>query len=390
MQRRRKQSVVPTIVAIAITAVILCCLIALMFIFANQENEEAIPPSSGITIDKTHVPGGIITVPGGTILIAENVDPEKFCLTKEQIDELYAIIAAAEAEEYLVPAARKRDIESRDIDDGIIGDDSDRNPESGSNPESSPESGGATAPETEIRHRNISLFFEDLSSGYTLGYNSELKYFTASLIKAPFCTYLYTLADKGELDLEEAITIEYSQLREGTGKISKMPFEDFPISLSVSELIEQAIRNSDNTAMDALKRRFGVAGFTEYATKLGLNYPEDIKEITNGSITAIDANIYIKAIYNYIQNGKHGYELKDHMSRTVNPLIVSSYPVIRKYGWTPNALHDMAIIDAPHPYLVTICTDGGMGNSSDYRLYRRLSEKLQEFHDNYYTADLPK
>ncbi len=231
---------------------------------------------------------------------------------------------------------------------------------------------------------SVSIYFEDIESGYVYTNNDDYKYFIASLIKAPYAMYLYTLAEQGKCDLEEIYTIEYKNIQVGTGKIKDMKEEKFPLSMSVRELISYAIRYSDNTAMEALRKRYNHIGYQSYANSLGLNYPEDVSYIVNGKITAKDAGIYNKAIYNYIQTGKYGNELKEDMSHTTNPIIRSKYPVVRKYGWAELSFHDMAVVYAPHPYLLTILSDKGLGNSKDHKLFADISKLIETFLENRY------
>ena len=80
----------------------------------------------------------------------------------------------------------------------------------------------------------ISVFYKDLSSGYTYTYNSEQKYFIASLIKAPYCMYIYDLASQGKCDLNKSYTYAARHKAGGTGKIQDM---SVGTSFTLEELI---------------------------------------------------------------------------------------------------------------------------------------------------------
>ncbi|MFZ2539763.1 MAG: serine hydrolase [Oscillospiraceae bacterium] len=231
---------------------------------------------------------------------------------------------------------------------------------------------------------NVSIYFEDIESGYVYTSNDDYKYFIASLIKAPYCMYLYTLTEQGKCNLDEIYTIEFKDIQQGTGKIKDKKQEEFPLTMSVRELISYAIRYSDNTSMEALRKHYNHIGYQSYAKSLGLNYPEDVSYIVNGKITAKDAGVYIKAIYNYIETGKYGNELKEDMSHTTNPMIRSKHPVVRKYGWAKLSFHDMAIVCAPHPYLLTILSDKGLGKKEDHQLFAEISKLIESFHAKRY------
>lgn len=218
----------------------------------------------------------------------------------------------------------------------------------------------------------VSVFYKDLNSGYTYTYNSEQKYFIASIIKAPYCMYIYDLASQGKCDLNKRYTYAARHKAGGTGKIQYM---SVGISFTLEELIGYAIKYSDNVAMNMLKENFPVEGYRTYAKSLGLKYPEDIKYATNGNITATDAGIYIESIHNFINNNTYGSKLRTLMLSTSNPMITSNYPVVRKYGWATASFHDMAIVEAPYPYLLSICTN----HDGDYSTFKKISQIIQKY-----------
>ena len=218
----------------------------------------------------------------------------------------------------------------------------------------------------------ISIFYKDLNSSYTYTYNSEQKYFIASLIKAPYCMYIYDLASQGKCDLNKRYTYEVRHKAGGTGKIQDM---SVGTSFTLEELIGYAIKYSDNVAMNILKENFNVEGYRAYAKDLGLKYPEDIKYATNGNITATDAGIYIEAIHDFIHHNTYGPRLKTLMLSTRNPMIIASYPIVRKYGWADASFHDMAIVEAPYPYLLCICTN----HDGDYSTFKKISQLIERY-----------
>lgn len=295
----------------------------------------------------------------------------EYALTAEEIAEIEAIITKAEAELYYDPSTVSSSTSS-EVPSAVA---------------TSPTSSG-TSSKKEMKpppeKRSISIFFEDIQSGYTYSYNADRKYFVASLIKAPYSMYLYTLAESGKCDLEEKVTVELKDLKEGTGNIRKKKPEEFPLTMTVRELMSEAIRSSDNTAMEKLRKKFPDKDYAVYAKSLGLKYPNDIKNAVNASITATDAGVYAKAIYNYIQNGKYGNELYTDMINTTNPLILSQYKVARKYGWAELSFHDMAVVYAKSPYTLSICTDATIGKKSDYKLFADLSRAFEKFHQKRY------
>ncbi len=229
------------------------------------------------------------------------------------------------------------------------------------------------------RDGRISLIFHDINSGYTYSQLPEKDYFVASIIKAPYCLYLLQLAESGELDLSEKLVYESRFYSGGTGDIQKKPVGSV---FTIDELIRYCIERSDNIGFRMLLNRYPAQGFVDWAEKLGIKNLEGIKDLINGRINADDAMIYLKAINAYIKTDTPGAKkLKEHMLNTINPIIFADYPVIRKYGWAKGAYHDIAIIDAPNPYLLVLLTDCDEANASDRGLFWRISYKIQEFTD---------
>lgn len=290
----------------------------------------------------------------------QSVTAGEMAFTPDEISELEEIIKKGEAAHYYTLTSS---------DNAAL--------EAAKKPSASSSTSSKYLPPPE--YRSLSIYFEDLTSGYTYSYNADQKYFIASLIKAPYCMYLYTLAEEGECDLNERITVEYRHVQAGTGAIAKKSPSQFPFEMTVRELMREAIRSSDNTAMELLRKKYPHTGYQTYATSLGLKYPEDVKLIVNGSITAGDAGVYLRAINEYINNGKYGKELREDMLHTTNPIIRANYPIVRKYGWADRSFHDMGIIEAPQPYILAICSDAALGTAEDHALLGNISKAIAKF-----------
>lgn len=227
----------------------------------------------------------------------------------------------------------------------------------------------------------VSVYFEDINSGNVYMYNKDEKYYIASLIKAPYCMYLYDLASQGKLDLEQKFTFEEKHKQEGTGKLKEM---ETPVDLTIRELISYAIIDSDNTAMKILLNTYNYVEYQKYAVSLGINYPDDVKFVVNGDIGAIDAGVYLGAIFDFIETNEYGAELKKDMLVTRNVMITSDYPIARKYGWADLSFHDMGIVYAPNPYLIAILTNHDQGKQEDYRLFREIANYIERLQQSKY------
>lgn len=242
-----------------------------------------------------------------------------------------------------------------------------------------PEEGRAALDALLAGYEGVSVFYQDVGSGATYEYRSLEKYPAASITKAPYCLYVLDLASQGRADLEQSFTYTEEWVRKGTGKIQDMPFGTV---LTLRELVRYAIEESDNVAFAMIRSAFPVAGYRAYAASFGLTYLEDIRNGANSLLCARDAGAYLAAIDRFIRTNPLGPELKASMQRTKNPMIRSSYPMARKYGWMEGAYHDMAIVYAPRPYRLAILSNHDGGTKDDLRMFREISQLIEQYSGN--------
>jgi len=233
---------------------------------------------------------------------------------------------------------------------------------------------------------NISVYYEDIKTGDSYGYKSNTGYYVASVVKAPFAMYVYQLADKGETDISAKYEYESKYHRTGSGVINDSLYGT---KFKLSEILEYTIRQSDNTAFCMIRNNFSTSDFLIYLKTIGydgsgLQSLNLSKNTINGSLSAKNAGLLAKRIYEYGESGSvNGKKLiEDMMNTDVHELVASKYPVARKYGSWTGALHDMAIVYAPKPYVLCIFT--GLGKSDDgdytkstYEVFSKISEKIE-------------
>ena len=239
-----------------------------------------------------------------------------------------------------------------------------------------PEEGRAALDTLLAGYEGVSVFYQDVGSGAVYEYRSLEKYPAASVVKAPYCLYVLDLASQGRADLNQTFTYTEQWMRKGTGKIQNMPFGTV---LTLRELVRYAIEESDNVAFALIRSAFPADGYRAYAASFGLTYPEDIRNGANSLLCARDAGAYLAAIDRFIRTNPYGPELKASLQRTKNPMIRSSYPMARKYGWMEGAYHDMAIVYAPHPYRLAILSNHDEGTKEDLRKFQEISMLIERY-----------
>jgi len=231
---------------------------------------------------------------------------------------------------------------------------------------------------------NTAIFFQNIDAGFTYTWNADRVFFGASISKASFALYLYQRADRGEIDLDCEITLTWADWNAGSGVI-KYRYQPGD-SLTTRRLIELNLYQSDNIATLALRRVYGVEGYTRFVEELGANPHRVGYRIMNGNLTANEVGIFARAIFDYIEsNAPNSEEMRQGLLNNQFPFQVSDYEKASKTGWTsPSAWHDMAIVYAPSPYILVIMSAREGWRARDYQDFADISRFFQEFNDRWF------
>lgn len=232
---------------------------------------------------------------------------------------------------------------------------------------------------------NISVYFQNMETGFVYMYNADRAYFSASVTKAFFSLYIYQKAERGEIDLDSIITYTAADFHGGSGVIRHR----YSVGAEVTqrELLRLNLSYSDNIATNMLRRVHGIDGYRGFVYSLGANYQHVRGNIFNSQLTAHDAGIFAQAIFEYIESdGGFSAEFREHLFNNQYPFIVSDYLVASKSGWTrPHAWHDMAIVYAPSPYILVILSQRNGWTARDYRDFSEISMKFQKFNTTWFS-----
>lgn len=98
---------------------------------------------------------------------------------------------------------------------------------------------------------NLAIYFEYLPSGISIGVNDREEMKLASLSKVPLVMSVLKKVEKGQLHVTDVVTLEKSDLDSKFGTLWK---RGDGAHISIKELIEYSLIESDNTAYHALLR----------------------------------------------------------------------------------------------------------------------------------------
>ena len=230
----------------------------------------------------------------------------------------------------------------------------------------------------------VSVFYQNMETGFVFRHNAQQRYFGASATKAPFALYIYLKAERGEADMNTIITYLAEDFWAGSGVIRHR--YSVGQGFTQRQLLHLMLTPSDNIATRMLRRVHGLEGYKAFVESIGAN-PDFVQNLTYSHLTADDAGIFLREMFNYIESGgRYSHDLRDNMLANRYAFIISDYPVASKSGWAANhgaAWHDMAIVYAPSPYILALLSSRA-GNAADRRVYDSISMFVQEFNSTWF------
>ena len=237
---------------------------------------------------------------------------------------------------------------------------------------------------------SLSVYFENIETGFVYRYNAERSYLSASVPKAIFALYLYQKAERGETDLSQYLTYYSRDFDSWSSPIMSLRYfagTAFP----QRQLIGWNLSYSDNIATNIIARTHGLCGYRDFIAEIGGN-PEYVSRwsLVRSQITADEAGLWAREIYHYMESEESNFneEFKSFMLNNQFPFIVSDYPVASKTGWdSPQAWHDMAVVYAPSPYVLVILSSGRWGTEADHQTFQEISMAFQEFNTKWFVGE---
>lgn len=190
---------------------------------------------------------------------------------------------------------------------------------------------------------SISVWIQDTTSGQTYTYKPDNGFYCASTLKAPYALWLCQRDEEGLIDLNATVGSD-------TGW----------------DLIYPMIAHSSNGAAHDLGAMWPGSldtGFSDFLSELGFASPEGcevVEEGIHGWVTGADGGRAMRALYDYFETGtENALQLQEAFLAADHDLLYCPAPAAKKYGSWDQALHDMAIVYADRPYIISMFTDWG-------------------------------
>ncbi len=138
---------------------------------------------------------------------------------------------------------------------------------------------------------SYSIYYKDLNSGNEFGIDEHKLLTAASVNKLPIAAYLYSLAYRGKINLEDTVVVQKDDIQDyGTGSLR---YQKPGGTYSLKDLAKLAIEQSDNTAAHVLGVRLDEANVQKYINGLGLVQTN----MVNNKTSAADMGKLLELIY---------------------------------------------------------------------------------------------
>lgn len=202
-----------------------------------------------------------------------------------------------------------------------------------------------------------SIYVIDLTSGESVGINETRVYIAASINKIPILASLYYEAQRGNVDLDERITVQATDIQDyGTGIIRN---EGPGGVYSLKTLAELMMQKSDNTAAYILSNKLDQNHIQELLGSWSLTQTNMAENKTsNRDIGILLRKMYLGQIANQsLTSEMFGFMTDSDFETRLPAKLPKSVKIYHKIGTEIGALHDVGIVEIPNaPYYIGVFT----------------------------------
>ena len=231
-----------------------------------------------------------------------------------------------------------------------------------------------------------SVYYVNLTTGETLGYQETAPMVAASSIKIAYNTYLYQQAAAGAFSMSDEMTYNAKpypegDLETGTGTVQTSPDGT---KYTVSELSRLSITISDNCATNMILRELGgidvvndgymvpISAVVNYRTPVSYTDYAGTEQSGRHRTSAEDLALYAKNLYVLYKAQPEVYQpLIDDLKTTeytwgIPAGVPAGTEVAHKVGFNPayGTNNDVGIVFAQEDYVICVMTESGSDSNA--------------------------
>ncbi|MGT2716027.1 serine hydrolase [Streptococcus respiraculi] len=211
---------------------------------------------------------------------------------------------------------------------------------------------------TKYHSKNIAVYVKKLSTGETAGVNQEQLMYAASITKLPELYYVQENINQKKINLTDSVKyvketedFDGAYEPEGSGSIPKTPDNQ---NYNIGDLINRTAKESDNVASNLLgyyaADKFDKRFYQETTRIAGQKW-----DMVSRMASAEMAGLMMEAIYH-----QNGYVLESLSATNFDDQRIArdiDVKVAHKIGDAYDFKHDVAIVYAKEPFVLSIFTD---------------------------------
>ncbi len=228
---------------------------------------------------------------------------------------------------------------------------------------------------------NYSVMVDGLSEPFKVEISEAEIYTGASVNKVPILAALYYFAQKGDIDLDQVITLQANEIQDyGTGSIR---YDPAGTTYSLKTLARLMMKQSDNTAAYILATE--VIGFERLAQVLelwGLPQTDMVNNKTsNKDMAQLMRKIYEEKVTNHAQTLEMLSFMKDTDFESRLPAkLPEEVTVYHKIGTEIRTIHDVGIVtDGKLTYYIGIFTTDVDDDPTTEELMAKISKLVYDY-----------
>lgn len=231
------------------------------------------------------------------------------------------------------------------------------------------------------RWKNYSVYVKDYNSPFTMGINETVIFTAASVNKVPIVAALYYYAGKGDIDLDERVTIQARDIQDfGTGSIRYDP----PGSVyAIKTLAKLAIQQSDNTAAYVLGTyTIGFEKIQALMNQWGLTQTDMVNNKTsNRDMSILFEKIYKGEITNPASTQEMLAFFKDtDFEDRLPTLLPQTATVYHKIGNEIAVMHDAGVVaDGKTTYFIGVLSTDITDEEEAKKIIAEISKLVYEY-----------
>ena len=205
-----------------------------------------------------------------------------------------------------------------------------------------------------FNENNFAFFYYNIDDKKYYFYNEDSYFTAASTIKVPVAMYYYDEINSGTYTTDSKLLYDEGDYEAGGGTTASVYSAGDYVPLGF--LLEQAIINSDNTAVNILIGNLGYSNMKRKITK----YSDEVVPEDFYSNNIISCG-YAYDVINYLYEHQDSYQklIEDMKKSSMGMYLkqyITDYDVAHKYGSYSGYVHDYGIVFGEKTYLVGIFT----------------------------------